>query len=324
MKKNPTKKTTKTKSTKASAVKIKTSAKPKVRAAKARASWQPQRRHFVHDGLKMHYWEWGDPKEETYVFVHGVRDQGRSWDHFIDELISRGVPIKHAVALDLRGHGDSEWPSTSRGYAHEDFLTDLAGLLKHLDKDPVTIIGHSLGGSMCLLYAGTFPERVKRMVLLESLGPFARSDDEVPNIMAERLKGRDYVEIPFPHETLQAAAKAIQKTYPLIPDKAALHMAQHGTNTNGGRYRWKHDPILRYRTTTAMSEGQVEAFIRRLKCPILFVYGTESDFMKSVRGHRAQLFPNAKIVPIEGAGHHIPHEKPVELAKVVVPFLLQD
>ena len=85
------------------------------------------------------------------------------------------MPIKHAVALDLRGHGDSEWPSTSRGYAHEDFLTDLAGLLKHLDKDPVTIIGHSLGGSMCLLYAGTFPEKVKRMVLLESLGPFARS-----------------------------------------------------------------------------------------------------------------------------------------------------
>ena len=234
------------------------------------------------------------------------------------------MPIKHAVALDLRGHGDSEWPSTSRGYAHEDFLTDLAGLLKHLDKDPVTIIGHSLGGSMCLLYAGTFPERVKRMVLLESLGPFARSDDEVPSIMAERLKGRDYVEIPFPHETLQAAAKAIQKTFPLIPDKAALHMAEHGTNTNGGRYRWKHDPILRYRTTTAMSEGQIEAFIRRLQCPILFVYGTESDFMKSVRGHRAKLFPNAKIVPIEGAGHHIPHEKPVELAKVVVPFLLQD
>ena len=64
-----------------------------------------------------------------------------------------------------------------------------------------------------------------------------------------------------------------------------------------------------------MSEGQIEAFIRRLKCPILFVYGTESDFMKSVRGHRAQLFPNAKIVPVEGAGHHIPHEKPEELAE---------
>jgi len=312
-------------------------AKPKPRAKKtakrdARAvqkassakDHHPRRRYFEHDGLRLHYWEWGDAQEETYVFVHGVRDQGRSWDHFLDELIRRGVPIKHAVALDLRGHGDSAWPSTTRGYAHEDFLTDLAGLIKHLDKDSVTIIGHSLGGSMCLLYAGTFPEKVKRMVLLESLGPFARADDEVPEIMAERLKGRNYIEIPFPHESLEAAAKAIQKTFPLIPDRAALHMAQHGTHTKGGRYRWKHDPILRYRTTTAMSEKQIEAFIRRLNCPILFVYGTESGFMKSVRGHRTQLFPNAKIVPIEGAGHHIPHEKPVELAEIVVPFLLQD
>ena len=175
---------------------------------------------------------------------------------------------------------------------------------------------------MCLLYAAAFPENVKRMVLLESLGPFARADDEVPEIIAERLTGRDYVEIPFPHETLESAAKSLQKTFPLIPDDAALHMAHHGTHFKGGRYRWKYDPILRYRTTTAMSEGQIEAFIRRLKCPILFVYGTESDFMKSVRGHRAQLFPNAKIVPVDGAGHHIPHEKPEELADAVVPFLL--
>ncbi|HEY6364166.1 MAG TPA: alpha/beta hydrolase, partial [Candidatus Binatia bacterium] len=80
--------------------------------------------------------------------------------------------------------------------------------------------------------------------------------------------------------------------------------------------------ILRYRTTTAMSEGQIEAFIRRLKCPILFVYGTESDFMKSVRGPRVKLFSNAQIIPIQGAGHHIPHEKPEELAQVVVPFLM--
>ena len=62
--------------------------------------------YFNHDGLKLHYWEWGDPNQETFVFVHGVRDQGRSWDDFIAAMIARGLPIKHAVAIDLRGHGD--------------------------------------------------------------------------------------------------------------------------------------------------------------------------------------------------------------------------
>ena len=75
---------------------------------------QPKQRYFFHDGLKLHYWEWGDSRAETYVFVHGVRDQARSWDDFIQALVKRGVPIGHAVALDLRGHGDSEWPAASR------------------------------------------------------------------------------------------------------------------------------------------------------------------------------------------------------------------
>jgi pimeloyl-ACP methyl ester carboxylesterase len=285
---------------------------------------KPIGRYFVHDGLRLHYWEWGDPKAESFVFVHGIRDQGRSWETFISSLIARGCAIKHAVALDLRGHGESDWPNTSRGYQHEDFLTDLAGLLRQLDKESFTLLGHSLGASMALLYAGTFPEKVNRMVLLESLGPFARADHEVPEIMAERLNGRNYVEIPFPYSSLQEAAKALQKRFPLIPDVAAAHMSLHGTRKSGQHYRWKHDPLLRYRTTTMLSEGQIEAFIRRINCPILFVYGTESDFMQSVRGPRAKLFKNARIVPIDGAGHHIPHEKPDELATIVAPFLFPD
>jgi pimeloyl-ACP methyl ester carboxylesterase len=284
--------------------------------------WEPKEHFFLHDGLKIHYWEWGDQNEETVVFVHGMRDQGRSWELFIPEMKARGYPLKHAVALDLRGHGDSDWQGTERGYQHEDFLTDLAGLLHHLNKDPVTIVGHSLGGSMALLYAGAFPERVGRMVLLESVGPFARADEEVPEIIAERLRGRSYVEIPFPYTSIGAAAKALQKRFPLIPDPAAQHMALWGTKKTGQMVRWKHDPILRYRTTTALSEGQIEAFIRRVHCPILCVYGTESDFMQSVRGPRVKLFKQARIEAVEGAGHHIPHERPGDLADIVVPFLL--
>jgi len=77
-------------------VRLKTTARRAVKPAKksAQAKEQvPRRRYFEHDGLRLHYWEWGDPREETYVFVHGVRDQGRSWDHFLDELISRKLRL---------------------------------------------------------------------------------------------------------------------------------------------------------------------------------------------------------------------------------------
>src|SRR5437773_10055330 len=199
---------------------------------------EPREHYFIHDGLRLHYWEWGDPKEETFVFVHGIRDQGRSWESFITTIVNRGLPLKHAVAIDLRGHGDSDWPNTSRGYQHEEFLADLAGLLKHLDKESLTIIGHSLGCSMCLLYAAAFPEKVKRLVLLGSLGPFARADDDVPNIIALRLKGRDYVEIRYPHEALESAAKSLQNTFPFIPVEPALPSARHRPTLQGSDYRW--------------------------------------------------------------------------------------
>src|SRR5437773_12405985 len=96
---------------------------------------EPRRRYFDHDGLRLHYWEWGDAKEETYVFVHGVRDQGRSWDQFLEALLKRGVSIKHAVAIDLRGHGDSEWQGMCRVYHQEDYLSDLEGLFKHIKQE---------------------------------------------------------------------------------------------------------------------------------------------------------------------------------------------
>ncbi len=150
---------------------------------------EPKERFFDHGGgLKLHYWERGEPKEETFVSVHGVRDQGRSWDSFIAPMIARGLSLQHAVALDLRGHGDSEWPNTSRGYQPEDFLADLAGLLRHLDKSPSTTIGHSLGGSMALLHAGAFPEVDIEPSRGEDLQLLAKKVMEQPPEVIERIK----------------------------------------------------------------------------------------------------------------------------------------
>jgi pimeloyl-ACP methyl ester carboxylesterase len=283
---------------------------------------EPKDHFFTSDGLKLHYTEWGDANAETIVFIHGIRDQGISWTFLLSSLARLGVPVPHAVAIDLRGHGDSEWASTRGGYQHEDFLYDVAALINHLNKTPMTLIGHSLGGSMALLYGGAFPEMVKNLVLLESVGPFAKPDDEVPKMLAERLQGGRKAK-PTIYKTLEDAAKAIKKRFPLIPDHVCAHMAQFGTKRISSGYTWKYDPSFRFRSTTMLSEGQIAAFIDRLECPTLMVYGTESDFMTSARSPRIKLFKNAKLVPIEGAGHHIPHEKPDELAKVIGSFLFE-
>ncbi len=277
---------------------------------------------FASDGLKLHYAEWGEPDhDETLVLVHGNRDQCRSWDFFISALASRMSRSCHVVAVDLRGHGDSDWSSKDRAYHHQDFVLDLAGLLRHLKKDSITIIGHSLGASMAVLFAGSCPSRVRKLVLIEATGPLARKDEDAPKLLAEWLEGDQDQPEGYFYPALEDAARAIKTKFPLIPEEVCLHMARHGTKPTEQGWMWKYDPRLRARSLSTFSDSQIRAFIERIDCPTLLVYGGESDFVGSPRASRMSLFKNGRIVGISGSGHHVPHEEPEELAEIVGNFL---
>jgi pimeloyl-ACP methyl ester carboxylesterase len=101
-------------------------------------------------------------------------------------------------------------------------------------------------------------------------------------------------------------------------------MAGWGTQKNETGVVWKHDPRLRVHSLNSLSEGQIRAFIRRIDCPTLIVCGSDSGFTKSSRASRLSLFPDAKVIELPGTGHHVPHERPVELAKLVSSFLFAD
>lgn len=280
---------------------------------------QPTDRYIESRGLKLHYVEWGDPARETLLLVHGNRDQCRSWDFFVGELLNLN-PALHVVALDLCGHGESAWNDPTQGYRHEDYLFDLCAAFQSVGKNTIDVIGHSLGGSMALLFAGCFPDRVKHLVLVESIGPYAKKDDEVPEILAEHVEAKELNLERTAHATLDEAAQAIKKRFSSIPDDVCAYMASHGTSRTETGFVWKHDPRLRLHSLATLSEGQIRAFIRRVTCPTLIVYGSDSGFSKSSRAARLSLFSGDKV-EVPGAGHHIPHERPAELAKKVASFL---
>ena len=280
----------------------------------------PRDRYFSSESLTLHYTEWGDPGQDTLVLVHGIRDQCRSWDFFVTKLFE-GYGPAHVAALDLRGHGDSAWSMLGRGYQHQDYLRDLGALCRDLGKDSITLVGHSLGASMSVLFAGCFPEKVGNLVLIESVGPFARADDELPKLLAQWLEWERFQEEFFFYSSPKEAARAIQKKFPLIPDASAVHMSRHGTKATDRGLIWKYDPRVRIPSFSTFSEGQVRAFIERIGCPTLVIYGGESDFSKAKRAVRAPLFKRHKVVEISGCGHHVQHEMPGELARVMGDFL---
>ncbi len=282
---------------------------------------EPRDCTFRSDGLSLHYAEWGDLNQETLILVHGNRDQSRSWDFFVRELFHRGLSQAHMVALDLRGHGDSGWAAPERGYQHCDFVLDLTAFLRHLGKETVTLIGHSLGGGVCILFTGSFPKKVRKLLLIEATGPMARSDQDVPELLAKWLAGEESRGESFFYKTLQEAARAIQRRFPLIPENASAHMARYGTKQTDRGYVWKYDPRVRFPSYSSFTESQIQTFIERIQIPTMLIFGSDGGFIKSPRYQRVRLFKTGKVVEIPGAGHHVPHEKPRELAEAVAPFL---
>jgi len=116
--------------------------------------------------LRLHYVAWGKEGAPNLLMIHGGRDHCRNWDWVAERLRDR----YRIIAPDLRGHGDSEW-ATGASYNEINYIYDIAQLVLQKKMAPVTIIAHSLGGSIALLYSGIFPETVKKVIAIEGLGP---------------------------------------------------------------------------------------------------------------------------------------------------------
>ena len=125
----------------------------------------PESHSYFSQRLRLHYVDWGNPDAPPLLLIHGGRDHCRNWD-WVAEALREDYRI---VAPDLRGHGDSAW-FVGGAYAMADYVYDIAQLVHQKRLAPVTVIGHSLGGSIALHYAGVYPETVKALVAIEGLG----------------------------------------------------------------------------------------------------------------------------------------------------------
>jgi 3-oxoadipate enol-lactonase len=127
------------------------------------------------EGIRLAYRVWGSPGAEPLVLLHGLGGGAAGWDGVAPAFARH----RRVYALDLRGHGRSNWPGD---YSVELMEADVLGFLDALKLDRVDLIGHSLGGLVGYLLAGDHPERVGRLILedVAALLPRERSIPERP------------------------------------------------------------------------------------------------------------------------------------------------
>ncbi len=286
-------------------------------------------RFFRSGSLRIHVRDWGDTALPPLVIVHGLRDHSHSFDDLARGLVDRF----HVLALDLRGHGDSE---TTPYYAFGHFALDLHNLIRALRLERPIIIGHSMGGEVVTTYAGSFPDRPAKLVIIEGLGP-------PPFEMAEEVRwtmdgfGRIDRALAGPPglPDLDAAYRRLRERNPRLPEDKARELALLGTRAReDGMLEWKFDPML---TTMAITGpfnlDYTMAFWRRITVPTLIVHGAESgEFWRSKPNaiyldpddlaRRLACFREHRFVEIPGAGHMVHFDRLHELVTAIRSFLL--
>ena len=289
------------------------------------ASSGPSSHIYFSQRLRLHYVDWGNPDGPPMLLIHGGRDHCRNWD-WVAEHFAKDY---HIIAPDLRGHGDSQWEA-SGNYTQISYVYDIAQLLQQKNMHDVTVIGHSLGGAIALMYTALFPERVKKLVAIEGMGPSPSLaakqaeisiNDRVRSWVDDmrKLSGR----LPRRYDTLDDAFKRMRDENPHLSEEQARHLTLHGANQNeDGTYSWKFDNYVRVFSMSGLPNEEVKKMYGEISCPTLLMRGEESWASDPVADGRTQCFN----CPIEyqsfaNAGHWVHHDQLDRFVSRVEDFL---
>jgi pimeloyl-ACP methyl ester carboxylesterase len=270
----------------------------------------PRSEHVLLRDMRFHSVDWGTRGLPFGLFLHGGGQTARTWDLCCLALRRR----LHCVALDQRGHGDSEW-AYDFAYAPDDHAGDFLALLDHRKVSRAIVIGMSMGCLNGLAFTALHPERVAAFVAVDA-GPWVQMEGgrRIVDFTREADGGVDV------ESFVAAAVRFNPRRDPRLLRQGLLHNLRRLPD---GRLTWKTD--RRRQTDLAGMETRLAALRERLaeiRCPVLILRGGESDVFLDADAERfAAALPDARWVRIEGAGHTIQGDRPAELVREVSAFL---
>jgi pimeloyl-ACP methyl ester carboxylesterase len=291
--------------------------------------------HLSPRGLDHHVLTWGDARAPKIFLLHGWMDVGASFQFLVDALVGDW----YAIAPDLRGYGRSAWQG--QGYWFPDYVADLEALIDTLAPgEPVSLVGHSLGGNIVMQYAGVRPARVRSVVSLEGFGIPAENALGAPEKFAAWL---DALARPIgfaPYASMEDVARRLQKNNPRLPADKALILARHwAEELPDGTARLLSDPRHKLPFPTVYRLEEVYAVWRKISAPVLWLAAANSsvpawlddhpegagggDNLEGIRRRIAHI-PHGRLVTIPDAGHMLQHDQPAAVAAVIEPFLAAD
>lgn len=262
---------------------------------------------------------WSRPGAPKVLCLHGWLDNAASFVPLAPHLADFDL-----LALDFAGHGFSAHRPETSHYYFTEYLFDLDTVLDILGWDQCHLVGHSMGGGVASCFAAAFPERVNRLVLLDSLGlltlPPGQAAKQLRLSMISVRKARSFLR---PYESVEEAMRARQKKSPLSDDAARL-LCERSLEHTGDYYQWRTDPRLNWRSPQLSGDDQSLEMLSAIQSPALVITSpTVIDYFSEDIAHkRLAAIPDCRHVVNEGH-HHFHMEQAEQVGTRITEFLLQ-
>lgn len=273
------------------------------------------------DDLTLHALEWSQ-SGPPFVLLHGFSNEAHIWDDIAPTL----APYYRTLAIDLRGHGDSDWDSTAR-YDYDHHVADLGALYKALGIERAVLCGHSFGGRVATLFAGQHPERVAGLIVIDS-GP--EHDPRGSTRIRFENESIDRREVL----TREGFRARMARNYPAASPHVVDRLAKYGVREDeGGGVSVKMDPnFLRRAADKAGASTDVDANAKRLwqalervDCPTLVLRGAASDVLSADTAEMmVERLSHGQLVTIAQAGHSVMTDNPDACMSAISDFALSD
>ncbi len=291
------------------------------------------RRFFNGAGCQLSAVDFGNSAAPPMVLLHGMRDHALSM-----KSIALAFPEYRVIAMDLRGHGDSDNPGS---YTMTQLVADLRALVDYFKLTRLTLIGHSLGGHIVSKFAAFYPAEVDRLVLIDGMGPPQKGKKQTEEDRLEHWRTHINTALSMNIErramrNKEDALQRLLRNNPKLGHESARFIVEHGIEEHpDGGICWKWDPRVNMVWST-FSHEESEELYSRINCPVLIITGENSmDYWTQNRPElsgmqtlhdieierRRQLFKNAEHEVIKGAGHMIHYDEPDSLNRVIQDFL---
>ncbi len=273
---------------------------------------EPQEQFVQLRGKRFHYLEWGDPQQPNLLLAHGGASSARgTWLLTAPAFADRF----HIVAIDHRGHGETEWDPDAR-YSLDEYASDLAAFVDALSLAPFFLIAHSMGGLISMAYAADHAETVRALVLVDA---GLRFGDPPAAPRPSPLLAR-----PLKFDS-RADAEAYARS--MFPEAAQQRNVGYGfIDLPDGSVTWRTDVVglsKSWQTRDASLERVAEAF-GRIEFPVLLLRAGASAGIKleNVEKMRAAN-PRLQVITYDNAHHWLHQDEPERFARDVSTFLVQ-